>query len=63
MLQEEFVFAKSCQDQACDATMLIYGFSVDENIIEVHAQYSFHNEVLKYLIHHCLKGRRTIHTF
>jgi len=58
--QEELVLTKSCQDQACDATMFIYGFSVDEDIIEVHTYYSFHNEVLKDLIHHCLEGRRTI---
>jgi len=60
MSQEEFVFMKSCQDQVCDAMMLIYEFGVDENIIEVHTHYSFHIKVLKYLIHHCLEGRRTV---
>jgi len=54
------MFAKSCQDQVCDVMMFVYGFSVDEDIVKVHAHYSFHNKVLKDHIHHCLEGRRTV---
>jgi len=60
MSQEEIVFAESLQDQMCNAMVLLHGFSVDEDVVEVHADHSFHNEVLKDLIHHCLEGRRTV---
>jgi len=38
---------KSLQDQTCNVTVLLHSFSVDENVIEVHTDHSFHNEVLK----------------
>ena len=60
MLQEELVFMKSLQDQMCNATVLLHGFSVDEDVVKVHADHSFHNKVLKDLIHHYLEGRRTV---
>jgi len=60
MLQEELVFVELLQDQTCNVMVLLHGFSVDEDVIEVHADHSFHNRVLKDLIHHCLKGRRTV---
>ena len=60
MSQEELVFTKLCQDQACNAMMFLYGFSVDEDAVEVHTHYSFHNKVLKDLICHCLEDRRTV---
>jgi len=60
MSQEELVFAKSLQDQTCNAMVLLHAFNIDEDVIEVHADHSLHNEVLKDLIHHCLEGRRTV---
>jgi len=60
MSQEKIVFAKSLQDQTCNATVLLHSLSVDEDVIEVYTDHSFHNEVLKDLIHHCLEGRRTV---
>jgi len=60
MSQEELVFAKLLQDQSCNATVLLHNSSVDEDVIEVHTDHSFHKKVLKDVIHHCLEGRRTI---
>jgi len=60
MSQEELVFMKSLQDQTCNAMVLIPGFSVDEDVVKVHADHSIHNKVLKDLIHHCLEGGRTV---
>ena len=60
MSQEKLVFAKSLQDQPCNAMVLLHGFSVDEDVIEVHTDHSLHNKVLKDLIHHCLEDRRTV---
>jgi len=60
MSQEELVFAKSLQDQTHNATMLLHGFSVDEDVVKVHTDHFFHNKVLKDLIHHCPEGRRTV---
>jgi len=57
MSQEELVFVKSLQDQTCNVMVLLHGSSVDENVVNAHADYSLHNEVLKDLIHHCLEGR------
>jgi len=60
MSQEELVFTESLQDQMCNVTVLLHGFSVDEDVIKVHTDHSFHNKVLKDLIHHCLEGRKTV---
>jgi len=60
MLQEELVFVELLQDQTCNAMVLLHGFSVNEDVVEVHTDHSFHNEVLKDLIHHCLEGKRTV---
>ena len=60
MSQEELVFVKSLQDQTCNVTVLLHGFRVDEDVIEVHTDHSLHDEVLKDLIHHCLEGRRAV---
>jgi len=60
MSQEELVFMESLQDQMCNAMVLLNGFSIDEDVIEVHTDHSFHNKVLKDHIHHCLEGRRTV---
>jgi len=60
MSQEEVVFTKSLQDQTCNAMVLLHGFSLDEDVVEVHADNSLHNKVLKDLIHHFLEGRRTV---
>jgi len=43
-----------------NVTVLLHGFSVDEDVVKVHADHSFYNKVLKDLIHHCLEGRRTV---
>jgi len=60
MSQEELVFTKSLQHQTCNVMVFLHGFSVDEDVVKVHADHSLHNEVLKDLIHHCLEGRRTV---
>jgi len=58
--QEELVFAESLQDQMCNATVLLHGFSVDADVVKVHTDHSFHDKVLKDLIYHCLECRRTV---
>jgi len=60
MLQEELMFIKLFQDQTCNDIVLLHGFGIDEDFIKVHTDHSLHDEVLKDLIHHCLKGRRTV---
>jgi len=60
MSQEELVFMKLLQDQTHNVMMLLHGFSVDEDVVEVHTDHSLHDEVLKDLIHHFLEGRRTV---
>ena len=36
MLQEELVFMKLLQDQTHNVMMLLHGFSVDEDVVEIH---------------------------
>jgi hypothetical protein len=45
--QEEFVLAKSFQYQSCDVAMLCSVLCEDEDVVEIHANDAFHDEILK----------------
>jgi hypothetical protein len=55
MAEEEFMFAKSFEDQSGDASMFLDGLCEDENVIEVNTDDSFHDEVLEDVVHHSLE--------
>jgi hypothetical protein len=50
------VFTKSFEYQSGDLSMLLDGFHKDEDVVKVNADNTFHNEVLKDVIHHGLEG-------
>src|SRR6266487_589354 len=41
-------------------TMFLKGFGEDENIVEINADDTFHDQVLEDLIHHGLEGSGTV---
>jgi hypothetical protein len=55
-IQEEFVLAKSFQYQLCDAAMLCNVLCENKDVVEIHANDTFHDEILEDVIHHCLEG-------
>ncbi|KAG5723895.1 hypothetical protein E4T56_gene9823 [Termitomyces sp. T112] len=48
------------QDETGDLTVFLQHFGVDEDVIEVHAHYTLHNEVLEDVIHHGLEGGQAV---
>jgi hypothetical protein len=54
--EEEFMFAKSFEEQSGDMSMFLDGLREDENVIEVNTDDSFHDEVLEDVVHHSLEG-------
>jgi hypothetical protein len=56
VLEEKLVFMKSFKDESCDAMMLFNGFCEDEDVIEVDADNTFHDEVLENVVHYSLEG-------
>jgi hypothetical protein len=56
MTEEEFMFAKSFEDQSGNTSMLLNGLREDEDVVEVNTDDSFHDKVLEDVIHHSLEG-------
>ena len=59
-LQEQLVFLKQFQDSSCDLPMLFKGLHENEDVIQIHHHYSFHNEFSENVVHHGLEGGRTV---
>ncbi|KAG5338852.1 hypothetical protein C0989_005822, partial [Termitomyces sp. Mn162] len=59
-LEVELVLAELFQDKASDSMVYIQHFGVDEDVIEVHAYYAFHYEVLEDVVHHGLEGGQAV---
>ncbi|KAG6892218.1 hypothetical protein C0993_004517, partial [Termitomyces sp. T159_Od127] len=59
-LEVELMLAEVFQDNACDPTVLLKHFCVDENVIKVYAHYTFSNEVPEDVVHHGLEGGQAI---
>jgi hypothetical protein len=56
MSKEELVLSKSLQNQSHDALMLFDALREDEDVVEVHTNHAFHDEVLENVVHHHLEG-------
>jgi hypothetical protein len=56
VLEEKLVFVKSCEDESCDATMLVNGFRKDEDVVKVDTDDTFHDKILENVVHHHLEG-------
>ncbi|KAG5351251.1 hypothetical protein C0989_007227 [Termitomyces sp. Mn162] len=52
----ELVTAEALQDKVHDLVVLLQHFSVDEDVVEVYAHYTFGDEVPEDIIHHCLES-------
>ena len=48
------------KDMPSNLMMFQEGLRVDQDVVKVDAYLSFHDEVLEYIIHHCLEGGRTV---
>ena len=48
--------SKSFKDDSRDPPMFLDRFRVDQDVIEIDANDSFHDEVLKDVVHHHLEG-------
>jgi hypothetical protein len=60
MSQEELVLLESLQNQSCNSPMFFDALCEDEDVVEVHANHAFHDEVLENVVHHRLEGRGRI---
>src|SRR5882762_7846780 len=60
MSEEEFVLSESFQHESCHLIMFLHCLRKNEYVIQIDADYTFRDQVLEYLIHHVLKGGRTI---
>ncbi|KAF8231682.1 hypothetical protein L208DRAFT_1275877, partial [Tricholoma matsutake] len=60
MLQKQLVHMKALQDKAHNVLMFINRFHKDEDVIQVDTDHSFHNEILKNVIHHQLECGRGV---
>jgi hypothetical protein len=56
MVEEEFVFTKSFKNQSGNMLVFLHALHEDEDVIEVNADDSFHDEVLEDVVHHSLEG-------
>jgi hypothetical protein len=54
------MFAHLIQDLSSDMSMFVAISGKDENVVEIHRDDPFHDEIVEYLIHHGLEGGRTI---
>src|SRR5277367_4336490 len=59
-LEEKLVLPKTFQNQARDATMFLKGFGEYQDVIQVHTNHSFGNQVLEDVVHHGLECGRTV---
>jgi hypothetical protein len=50
------VFLQSFQYHAGYPPVFLNGFGKDEDVVQINADYSFQNEILKDVVHHCLEG-------
>jgi hypothetical protein len=57
VMKVQLVLTKSFENNSCDSPMFHDGFHVDEDIIEVDADNTFHNQILENVVHHHLEGR------
>ncbi|KAF8230462.1 hypothetical protein L208DRAFT_1281945 [Tricholoma matsutake] len=60
MLQKQLVCTKVLQDKAHNVLMFINQFHKDEDVIQVDTDHSFHNEILKNIVHHRLECGRGV---
>ena len=51
------MLTKSFEDKSHDSAMFFEGLREDEDVIEIDAQHTLHDQVLEDVIHHCLEGR------
>ncbi|KAG5339228.1 hypothetical protein C0989_005142 [Termitomyces sp. Mn162] len=56
----KLVLAEAFQDNAHDLAMLLQGFGVDEDIVKIHANNTFHNQIMEDVIHHSLEGGQAV---
>ncbi|KAG5349548.1 hypothetical protein C0989_003210 [Termitomyces sp. Mn162] len=56
----ELVMVEAFQDKAHDLAVLLQCFGVDKDVVKVYKHYTFGNEVLEDILHHCLEGGWTI---
>lgn len=52
--------SESLQDLVYDPLVLLLGLEVDEDVVHVDANHTFHNKVLEDVVHHRLEGRRAV---
>mgnify|MGYP006955302627 CR=1 FL=1 len=55
MLEEELVLTQAVQHEMFRLTMLLQEFGVDEDVIQVDTNNTFHDEVMEDVIHHLWK--------
>ncbi|KAG5349114.1 hypothetical protein C0989_005821 [Termitomyces sp. Mn162] len=55
-LEVELVLAEAFQNKTSDPIVFLQCFGVDEDVVKVHADYTFYNEVPEDVIHHGLEG-------
>ncbi|KAF8238331.1 hypothetical protein L208DRAFT_1242869, partial [Tricholoma matsutake] len=60
MSQKQLVRMKALQDKAHNVLMFIDQFRKDEHVIQVDTDHSFHNEILKNVVHHHLECGRGV---
>jgi hypothetical protein len=57
MTKVQLVLTKLFKNDSCDSLMFRNGFHVDEDIVKVDADNTFHNQILEDVVHHRLEGR------
>ncbi|KAG5348619.1 hypothetical protein C0989_009449 [Termitomyces sp. Mn162] len=55
-LEVELVLVEAFQNETSDPMVFLQCFGVDEDVVEVHAHYTLHNEVLEDIVHYGLEG-------
>ena len=56
----ELVLTQAFQHNLRDTPMFFERLGEDQDVVDVHADDTFHDEVLEYLVHHRLERRRAI---
>ena len=60
MLEKQLMLAEASEHQASDTPVLLKGLGEDEDIVKVDDHNPLHDEIMKDVIHHRLKGGRAV---